>query len=93
MFRYSMTFNDEAMTAYFSDHFEASAFLDECDHFGDTVIVHGYEEVTADDIKNDDTISYAEMVEYLAILLLPNYKEFPKWTYQEAELQRLGYLA
>ena len=92
MYRYTMTLNDEPAICYFTDHSEASNFLAECDKFGDTVIVHGYEEVSAEDIKADKTLSHAAMVEYLAMALLPNWKTFKKWAYAEAELKRLGHL-
>lgn len=93
MFRYEITFNGDPMTCYFTDHFEAADFLDECDQFGDDVVVHGYVEVTAEDIKADDSLSHAEMIEYLSMILLPNHQMFPKWEQLEEEMQRLGLIA
>lgn len=92
--RYAITWNDDETNVYFSDHLEAADFFDECDKFGDEVIVHKCENVTAEDIVADDTLSNAEMIEYLAMVLLPDtWKMFPKYTMLENEMKRLGLIA
>lgn len=92
--RYTITWNEDKTNVYFSNRKEATDFFDECDKFGDEVIVNKCENITAEDIVADDTLSNAEMIEYLAMVLLPNtWKMFPKYTMLENEMKRLGLIA
>lgn len=92
--RYAITWNEDETNVFFSNHIEAKNFFDECDKFGDEVIVHKCENVTAEDIIADNTLSNAEIVEYLAMILLPDtWKMLPKYTMLENEMKRLGLIA
>ena len=92
--KYTIAWNEDKTNIYFSNHIEAADFFDECDKFGDEVIIHKYENVTAEDIVADDTLSNVEMIEYLAMVLLPDtWKMFPKYTMLENEMKRLGLIA
>lgn len=93
MYKYEMIIDGSNYNALFLDHFEAADFLDENDRDGAEVIVKGYHEVTADEILADDDFEWSYRVEMASVLLLPNHRDFPKWSLQEAELKRLGFIA
>lgn len=90
MYKYEMIIDDEPYNALFLDHFEAGDFLEGCAFDGQKVIVKGYHEVTPDDIIIDDDFETSYKVEMISEMLLPNARDFKKWSRQEAELKRLG---
>lgn len=89
---YTIELNGKLEHTYFADHMEASLFFDECDRYNDTVIVYNYKEVTTEDILADNSISYADKVEYIAMLNLPNHAKFKKVDILEEELKKLHIL-
>lgn len=93
MYKYTMTLDSILYTALFVDHFEAGDFLDENAREGTKVVLLGYEEVSAEDILADEDFEWSYRVEMASELLLPNAHDFHKWSEQESELKRLGYIA
>lgn len=93
MFKYYMIINNEIYNAVFADHFEAADFLDEADREGDAIVITAIEEVSVADILADEDLEWSYRVELAAMALLDNWRSFQKWTEQEAELMRLGFIS
>lgn len=92
MLRYEILINDETCVCYFLNHVEANNFLDECELFGDEATPLSYTRLSVEELKSEPNLGHSEMIEYLGMMLLPNCREFKKWSHIEAELNRLGLL-
>lgn len=93
MYEYNMIIDHEPYSALFLDHFEAADFIADIENDGSEVIVLSYKAVSAFEILKDETLEWAYRVEMAAEVLLPNARTFEKWSEQEAELKRLGFIS
>ena len=72
---------------------EIVRFKWDCEADGSEVEIVSEEVVTSAEIMEDTDFEYSYKIEMIAIMLLPNHRDFKKWFEQEAELKRLGYIA
>lgn len=93
MYKYDMIIDGESYKALFVDHMEAADFLDSMSADGSEIVVVNYMEVTGKQILEDTDFEWSYRVEMAATLLLPDYRNYKKWSEQEEALKSLGHIA